>query len=126
MNPIADTMVITVIGMGVVITTLIALWFITRVVSFLTQKISGTPPFSPRVHHSAQSAASPTETASQPHAQENSSEIVAVITAAATTVLGVPVKLLRFVENRKIQTQGWMLRVRNEQAQSFSNRMNRR
>jgi Na+-transporting methylmalonyl-CoA/oxaloacetate decarboxylase gamma subunit len=126
MNSEMNTLTVTIIGLGVVMATLVALWFITRVVSFLVQAATSKSSLSLKTRDSHPENINSETPLPQAHSENNNPELIAIITAAAASVLGSRVRVLSCVEDRKIQNNGWMLSARNEQVQSFPNRMNRR
>jgi Na+-transporting methylmalonyl-CoA/oxaloacetate decarboxylase gamma subunit len=104
MNPF----VITVVGLAVVMLTLAVLWFLAKLVSwaamFLPREQSTPTLPTPQAAHST-----------QPSTLTND-ELLVVLAAAATSVLGVPVRILQFREqSTSLRTNGWVHTARVQQ-----------
>lgn len=110
MNPF----VITVVGLAVVMLTLTALWFLTRLVSWGVALLPATQSERQKILNTA-----PT---SQPSDSQPSDciteDILVVLTAAATCALGVPVRILHYCEQAQpLSTNGWIHTARVQQMQ---------
>lgn len=125
-NPI----VITVVGMGVVMATLAVLWFIARVVSFAVQLATRAKKPSDEagaiqvVGNEASSAVRVAEQPPQGAGEVDEGELVVVLAAAATAVLGAPVRVLAVQPQDGVAIQtgynGWVAAARSEQVRSFN------
>ena len=117
MNPF----VITVVGLAVVMLTLAVLWFLAKLVSwgvmFLPREQSTATLPTPQA---AQSSTPAIPVPQVPHSTQPSTltndELLVVLAAAATSVLGVPVRVLQFREqSTSLRTNGWVHTARVQQ-----------
>ncbi len=128
-DSVTNPIVITVVGMGVVMTTLAVLWFIARVVSFVIRLATRakTPSDEAGVIRVAGEAVSSAAAAPAPSpalsGEGDESELVVVLAAAATAVLGAPVRVLAVEPHAGASIHagynGWVAAARSEQVRSF-------